>query len=92
MASVATHGGSWATDVAEEMVRRGTPFRVAHEEAGALVRRHEAGEDLGDEAFGFERSEPLAALGRRSSHGSTSPPRVREQVARLRAALENFSD
>jgi argininosuccinate lyase len=92
MASVATHGGSWATDVAEEMVRRGTPFRVAHEEAGALVRRHEAGEDLGEEAFGFERSDPLAALGRRSSHGSSSPARVREQATRLRAALESFAD
>ena len=92
MASVATLGGSWATDAAEEMVRRGTPFRDAHEAAGALVRRQEAGEELGDDAFGFERSDPLEALARRSSHGGSAPERVREQVARLRSALERVAD
>jgi len=92
MSSVATQGGSWATDVAEEMVRAGAPFRTAHEAAGGLVRRHESGEDLGDEAFGFERSAPLEALARRSSHGGSAPERVLEQVARLRVALEQVAD
>jgi argininosuccinate lyase len=87
MAAVATLGGSWATDAAEEMVRRGTPFRAAHEAAGGLVRRHEAGEELGEDAFGFERSGPLDALARRTSHGGSAPERVREQAARLKAAL-----
>ena len=38
MAELAPRGFSLATDVADELVRRGVPFREAHEIAGALVR------------------------------------------------------
>ena len=41
MAALAPAGFSLATDVAEWLVRRGVPFRVAHELAGACVRAAE---------------------------------------------------
>ncbi len=42
MAELAPAGYSLATDVAEWLVRQGTPFRVAHEVAGAFVAAAEA--------------------------------------------------
>jgi argininosuccinate lyase len=84
MAEAAGASATWATDVAEEMVRRGTPFRQAHELAGQLVRRYESGEDIVEEAFGFPESSQLDALKRRSSWGGPAPERVREQAASLR--------
>ena len=42
MAALAPAGYTLATDVAEWLVRRGVPFRVAHEAAGAAVRAAEA--------------------------------------------------
>ena len=42
MAELAPLGYTLATDVAEWLVRRGVPFRVAHEAAGAAVRAAEA--------------------------------------------------
>lgn len=92
LAEAATGGGSWATDAAEEMVKQGTPFRLAHERAGGLIRRHESGEELGDDAFGFDRSSAEDALKRRSSHGASAPAAVRAQVVRLRAALAQFAN
>ena len=41
MAALAPAGYTLATDVAEWLVRRGVPFRVAHEAAGAAVRTAE---------------------------------------------------
>ncbi|MFB9378947.1 argininosuccinate lyase [Kineococcus gynurae] len=41
MASLAPQGFALATDVAEWLVREGVPFRVAHQVAGACVRRCE---------------------------------------------------
>src|SRR5699024_12691031 len=38
MAELAPQGFALATDVAEWLVRRGVPFRVAHELSGACVR------------------------------------------------------
>ena len=47
--SLAPQGFSLATDVAEWLVREGVPFRVAHEVAGACVRRcEERGVELWD--------------------------------------------
>ncbi len=55
MAELAPQGFSLATDIAEWLVREGTPFRVAHEVAGACVRVAEARgvelADLTDEEF-----------------------------------------
>src|SRR5205085_8692627 len=41
LAALAPQGFSLATDIAEWLVREGVPFRVAHEVAGACVRRCE---------------------------------------------------
>ena len=42
LAALAPEGFTLATDVAEWLVRRGVPFRVAHEAAGGCVRAAEA--------------------------------------------------
>src|SRR3954453_11305381 len=42
MAELAPLGYALATDIAEWLVRRGVPFRIAHEAAGAAVRAAEA--------------------------------------------------
>jgi argininosuccinate lyase len=101
MAELAPQGFSLATDVAEWLVRRGVPFRVAHEVAGACVRRcEELGvglEELTDEQFA-EVSEHLTpdvrtvltvegSVASRNARGGTAPDRVAEQLTQLRTAL-----
>ena len=102
MAELAPQGFSLATDVAEWLVREGVPFRVAHEVAGACVRRceelrHRAA-DLTDEQFA-----EISAAPRRPASATCSPSRARsppataaaaprrtgsrEQLAELRAAV-----
>ena len=53
MAELAPQGFSLATDVADQLVRQGVPFRDAHEIAGALVQFCEA--------HGLELDEPTDA-------------------------------
>ncbi len=98
MAELAPQGFSLATDIAEWLVREGTPFRVAHELAGACVRAAEARgvelADLTDEEFAAispaltpQVRLVLTAEGSvasRSGRGGTAPERVREQLAELR--------
>jgi argininosuccinate lyase len=105
MAELAPQGFSLATDVAEWLVRQGVPFRVAHEVAGACVRRcEELGielHELTDEQFaGIDPHltpavrEVLTAAGSVSSRrgrGGTAPERVAEQLAELRAAADSLS-
>ncbi|MBF4163035.1 argininosuccinate lyase [Nocardioides acrostichi] len=97
MADLAPRGFSLATDVAEWLVRQDVPFRVAHELAGACVRRcEELGcelDELSDEdlrnlspALTPAVREVLTAAGStasRSGRGGTAPARVREQHAEL---------
>ncbi len=100
ISATAADGFALATDIAEWLVRRGVPFRRAHEVSGAWVRRCEdLGVDLAllpvAELAGLapeltpdvltELTVP-AALAARSGAGMTAPARVREQLARLRAA------
>ncbi len=100
MAELAPQGFSLATDVAEWLVREGVPFRVAHEVAGACVRRcEELGvelADLTDEQLA-EVSPHLTpavhavltvegSVASRDGRGGTAPDRVREQLHALRAA------
>ena len=96
MAELAPRGFSLATDVAEWLVKRGVPFRSAHEISGACVRRcEERGVelwDLTDDDFAAidPRLTPgvrevLSAQGSvsaRRGHGGTAPVRVAEQLAR----------
>jgi argininosuccinate lyase len=101
MAELAPQGFSLATDVAEWLVRQGVPFRVAHEVAGACVRRCE---DLGVELDDLTDAqlaeidahltpdvrEVLTVAGSvasRDSRGGTAPDRVRDQLAELRAVV-----
>lgn len=102
MAELAPQGFSLATDVAEWLVREGVPFRIAHEVAGACVRRcEELGielDDLTDEQFA-DISPALTpgvrdvltvdgSVGSRDGRGGTAPARVREQLAELTALVD----
>ncbi len=97
MAELAPQGFSLATDVAEWLVREGVPFRVAHELAGACVRRCE---ELGVELADLDDAEYAAispyltpavrsvltvegSVASRSGRGGTAPDRVREELAEL---------
>ena len=101
LAEWAPRGFTLATDLAEWLVRRGVPFRVAHEASGECVRMAEArGVDL-DELTDDELSRAHSALtpdvrevltvsgsvAARNSHGGTAPDRVREQLAGVRGAV-----
>ena len=98
MAELAPQGFSLATDIAEWLVREGTPFRVAHELAGACVRAAEARgvelAELTDEEFSAisPALTPQVRLvltvegsvASRDGRGGTAPARVRDQLAELR--------
>jgi argininosuccinate lyase len=100
--TAAASGFSTATDLADWLVRAlGLPFREAHHVTGTLVALAEsAGVDLPDltlsQMQGVHpgiRDDVFAVLGvensvrSRMSYGGTAPDRVREQVARWKAAL-----
>jgi argininosuccinate lyase len=90
-----------ATDLAELLVRRGVPFRTAHEITGKLVREAAARgvglEDLGADVLGTypelagEDLRSALSLGRcvsaRNSSGGTAPEQVRAAIAAARRAL-----
>ncbi|HEX8168204.1 MAG TPA: argininosuccinate lyase [Beijerinckiaceae bacterium] len=98
-----TEGFTLATEVADWLARKGVPFSEAHEVTGALVRLcEEKGLDLPDvsdaDLAGVDprldgtlrrHLTPEAAVAARSGHGGTAPARVREQMERLRAAVED---
>jgi argininosuccinate lyase len=101
MAELAPQGFSLATDVAEWLVRQEVPFRVAHELAGACVRRcEELGcelDELTDEQLA-EISPHLTpqvrevlsvegSIASRAGRGGTALDRVTEQLAEVRAAV-----
>ncbi len=101
MAALAPQGFSLATDIAEWLVREGVPFRVAHELAGACVRRcEELGLEL-DELTDAQFAEIDARLtpavrevltiqgsvSSRLGRGGTAPERVAEQLVELRAVV-----
>jgi argininosuccinate lyase len=102
LAELAPVGFSLATDVAEWLVRRGVPFREAHEIAGACVRRCEAAEielweltDADLEEISPQLTSEVrsvlsveGALAARSAKGGTAPDRVEEQLAAIRSALD----
>ncbi|MFZ9629457.1 MAG: argininosuccinate lyase [Ilumatobacteraceae bacterium] len=85
-----------ATDLAEWLVERGTPFRDAHAVVGALVRRALAGEAslrdlvaaepmLGDDAAALVA--PGVAVTRRTTKGGAGPGPVAEQLVRFSARV-----
>ncbi|MEZ5115703.1 MAG: argininosuccinate lyase [Candidatus Nanopelagicales bacterium] len=106
MEAAAPEGYALATDIAEWLVRRGVPFREAHEVAGACVRRAESRGvelwDLSDEDL-LEVSDHLTrevrgvltvrgALDSRAGYGGTAPQRVREQLADVAVVVRQAGD
>jgi argininosuccinate lyase len=101
IASGAAAGHSLATDLAEYLVRRGVPFREAHELVGHLVvwcQVHDC--ELADVSDAdLARISPQltpdvrgvltvpGALAARQGRGGTAPSRVAEQLKELRAAV-----
>jgi argininosuccinate lyase len=100
LARLAPSGHALATDLAEWMVRRGVPFREAHQVVGRAVRAADAaGKELWEltaEEFAGVDARLTAdvlgvltlegALSARDGVGGTAPPRVREQLAAALAA------
>jgi argininosuccinate lyase len=85
-----------ATDIAEELVRRGVPFRTAHERVARWTRSaSESATDLRAAAAREEpelrpflrRLNPETSVARRDLPGGTSPRRVRAALARARRQL-----
>jgi argininosuccinate lyase len=100
LAELAPAGFTLATDVAEWLVRRGIPFRVAHEAAGGCVRAAEARgvglADLTDRELASvhpaltpavrEVLTVAGSIASRNARGGTAGDRVEEQLDRLRLA------
>jgi len=103
--SLASVGFTLATDLAEYLVRRGVPFREAHEVVGHLVvwcQVHDCDLDEVSDADLAKVSGHLTpdvrtvlsvpgALAARKAYGGTAPERVAEQIVALRAAVEEHA-
>ncbi|MFC7465380.1 argininosuccinate lyase [Brachybacterium sp. GCM10030252] len=101
MADLAPQGFSLATDIADHLVRRGVPFRSAHEISGECVKVAESqGKelwDLTDEELssisqhldGSVRSvlSVQGSIASRDAKGGTAPERVAEQEDALARAI-----
>jgi argininosuccinate lyase len=102
MARAASQGYATATDLADYLVKKGVPFRDAHEAVAAAVKAGlQQGKDLAElplatlqqfhAAIGadvFEAALTLrGSLNARRVAGGTAPERVREQIAAHRARL-----
>ena len=101
----APSGYALATDLAELLVRRGVPFRDAHEVVGHLVvwcQVHDSElDEVSDEDLA--KISPLltpdvrevlsvpGAIATRSARGGTAPERVGEQLDWLRAAVDDHA-
>ncbi|MGO2751359.1 MAG: argininosuccinate lyase [Pseudoclavibacter sp.] len=104
MRELAPQGFSLATDVAEWLVKRQVPFRVAHEVSGSMVQAAESkGVDLDglsdaeisavSEHLSPEVREVLSVDGSvatRDGRGGTAPVRVGEQIVELRERLASL--
>ena len=101
MRAAAREGFATATDLADYLVRRGLPFRDAHEAVARAVRHAErTGCDLADLALADLRSfSPLVnddvyavltldgSVGSRNHPGGTAPAQVRAAIALARQTL-----
>jgi len=95
MAAAASDELIAATDLADWLAKRGTPFREAHGVVAGLVRRAvEGGEGFGAVVVRELGEEAGAVLGQASwleskvSEGGTAGERVREQLEQARALLD----
>jgi argininosuccinate lyase len=100
LAAASVGGFALATDLAEELVTRGVPFREAHEVVGEVVK---LAEDRGVDLDGLDpdelaslhpaldadvaaRFDPQQAIDRRDGPNGTATASVRVQLQRARAA------
>merc|ERR1712034_27045 len=104
MAELAPLGYTLATDVAEWLVRRGVPFRVAHEAAGAAVRAAEARgvglEELEDAELADIHAELTpqvrevltveGSVSSRDARGGTAPIQVARQLSAVRDVADQL--
>ena len=104
MAALAPVGYTLATDVAEWLVRRGVPFRVAHESAGAAVRAAEGRgvglDELSDgelAAISAELSPEVrqvltvdGSVASRNARGGTAPEQVASQLQTVRQTADGM--
>ena len=103
MASACADGFLNATDLADHLVRKGMPFRQAHEVVGAAVQHCvkkgkklesltvkdlRSFSDLLDEGS-LEYISLDACLRRRTSSGGTAPERVKEQIVSAQAIMDS---
>jgi argininosuccinate lyase len=104
MAALAPAGYTLATDVAEWLVRRGVPFRVAHEAAGKAVRTAEGRgvglDELTDEELA-QISDQLTpdvrevltvdgSVSSRDARGGTAPVQVANQLKVVRDTADRL--
>ena len=103
MERAASKGYATATDLADYLVKKGVPFRDAHEVVAARGEgRPAAGQGPGGAAAGRRCERSIASIGEdvyataltlraslkaRNGAGGTAPERVREQIAAHRARL-----
>ncbi len=104
MAALAPAGYTLATDIAEWLVRRGVPFRVAHEAAGAAVRIAESRdvglEDLTDTELATISTELTpdvrevltveGSVSARDARGGTAPIQVAKQLGVVRDTADRL--
>jgi argininosuccinate lyase len=105
MREAARRGFSTATDLADYLVRKGVPFRDAHEVVGKAVRHGvETCKDLAEmslvelQGFSKEITEDVfevltleGSVAARNHIGGTAPDQVRAAVRRARDRLSKFS-
>jgi argininosuccinate lyase len=101
MRSAAEDGFITATDLADYLVRKGMPFRQAHEVVGrAVLLATERGRGLGDlPLVEYQSLSPLigndvydalslaSSVGRRTSQGGTAPANLRKRLSDLKKSL-----
>ena len=101
MRQAATEGFATATDLADYLVKKGTPFRDAHEVVALAVRNAvDKGCDLSDlplaelQKFSAQISEDVyqvltleGSLASRNHIGGTAPTQVKQAIARARKSL-----
>lgn len=101
MAAAADAPGAAATDLAEFLVRAGTPFREAHAIVGGLVRDALAGRGsladlvLAHDRLGAEAArllEPGVPVTQRTTRGGAGPEAVRTQFERFRTQIAHDED
>ncbi|APE14616.1 argininosuccinate lyase [Mycolicibacterium pallens] len=104
MAALAPAGYTLATDVAEWLVRRGVPFRVAHEAAGEAVRAAEGRgvglDELTDDELAGISSELTpqvrevltvdGSVSSRDARGGTAPTQVANQLGVVQDSIEKL--